>query len=56
MGNAKYVNSILDGGSGLGTGAVPAWSWVQSLIKELRSYVQKKKFTVISILRIHLIM
>lgn len=46
MGNAKYAISILDGGSGLGIGAVPAWSWVQSLIKELRSrkpHSQKKK-------------
>ena len=48
MGNAKYAISILDGGSGLGIGAVPAWSWVQSLIKELRSrkpQSQKKKKT-----------
>ena len=46
MGNAKYAISILDGGSGLGIGAVPTWSWVQSLIKELRSrkpQSQKKK-------------
>ena len=46
MGNAKYAISILDGGSGLVIGAVPEWSWVQSLIKELRSrkpQSQKKK-------------